>query len=224
MKPSWAAMKLTRAGRGRREDVARAGERGGEARRRMCGVAAPEAAHPVAVAVVPLEPGRREAPELVAARADVPGLGDQHAVGEQRVGGDLAQERRAAGRSRAAVRPRIGGEVEAEAVDAGLADEVAQRVEHQPPRRRVVAGERVAGAGVVDQPPVAARGGSRRGRRGRAGESVGPWASLSPVWLKTTSRITADARRRAAPPRWRASSAMPPGQRRGSGARKATGL
>ena len=47
-----------------------------------------------------------------------------------------------------------GGEVEAEAVDAGLADEVAQAVEDQAAGGGVVAGERVAGAGVVDEAAV----------------------------------------------------------------------
>ena len=91
----------------------------------MCRVAAPEAADVVAVAVVPFEPGRGEVAELVAAGADVPGLGDQDAVGEQRVGGDGAEGfgvRVEALRGAAEDR----GEVEAEAVDAGLADEVAQ--------------------------------------------------------------------------------------------------
>ena len=75
------------AGGGRRVDVGGAGEGGGEVAEHV-GVAAPEAAGAVAEAVVPLEPGGGEVAELVAAGADVPGLGDEDAVGEERVGGD----------------------------------------------------------------------------------------------------------------------------------------
>ncbi len=80
VKPSCAAMKLTLrvAGGGYTSDdpaiaVAKAPS--------MCGVAAPEAPHPVAVAVVPLEPGRGKIAELIAAGPEVPGLGDHHPVG-----------------------------------------------------------------------------------------------------------------------------------------------
>ena len=66
-----------------------------------------------------------------------------------------------------------GGEVEAEAVDAGLADEMAEGVEDEAAGGGVGAVERVAGAGVVDQAAVGGRGGSRRGRRGRAGRGWG---------------------------------------------------
>ena len=78
------------AGGGGREDVGGAGERGGEVAEHV-GVAAPEAAHAVAVAVVPFEPVGGEVAELVAAGADVPGLGDHDAVGEERVGGHFGE-------------------------------------------------------------------------------------------------------------------------------------
>ena len=45
-------------------------------------VAAPEAPDIVAETVVPFEVWRREIAELIAAGPDVPGLGDQHAIGE----------------------------------------------------------------------------------------------------------------------------------------------
>ena len=47
-----------------------------------------------------------------------------------------------------------GGEVEAEAVDAGLADEMAKGIEDEAAGGGVVAGQRVAGAGVVDEAAV----------------------------------------------------------------------
>ena len=153
MKPSWAAMKLTVRVRGRREDVGGAGEGGGELAEHVR-VAAPEAADAVAVAVVPFEPGRGEAAELVAAGADVPGLGDHDAVGEQRVGGDLVEKAGVRIEAAGAGAGEDRGEVEAEAVDAGAADEVAEGVEDQAAGGGVVAGEGVAGAGVVDEAAV----------------------------------------------------------------------
>src|SRR6185437_7940392 len=48
-------------------------------------IAAPEAAHVIAVAIVPLGHARRMVAQLVAARAAVPGLGDQLGLREQRV-------------------------------------------------------------------------------------------------------------------------------------------
>ena len=92
------------------------------------GVAAPEAADVVAEAVVPLQEGLSEIAELVAAGADVPGLGDQHPVAEQRVGAQRRKQRRLRVEARL-VAAEHGGEVEAEAVDAGLRHEVPQRVE-----------------------------------------------------------------------------------------------
>ena len=140
-----------RSRRGWGEDVGRAGEGGGDVAGHV-GVAAPVAADAVAGAVVPLEPGRREVAELVAAGADVPGLGDHHAGSEEGVGGDLGEDR--------GLRVEAGGgaaedrgEVEAEAVDAGPG-EGAQAVEDQAAGRGVVAGEGVAGAGVVDEGAV----------------------------------------------------------------------
>src|SRR3954470_13874998 len=62
--------------------------RGGEARgqlRRLALVALPEGADGVAEAVVPFRPARREAADLVAAGADVPGLGDQLGARQHRV-------------------------------------------------------------------------------------------------------------------------------------------
>ena len=46
------------------------------------------------------------------------------------------------------------GEVEAEAVDAGLADEMSKGIEDEAAGGGVVAGQGVAGAGVVDQAAV----------------------------------------------------------------------
>ena len=97
----------------------------------------------VAVLVVPLVPARREVADLVAAAADVPGLGDELHLREHRVLADgveegaqtvdlvqLARERR--------------GEIEAEAVDVHLQHPVAQRVHDQLQHARVLQVERVA--------------------------------------------------------------------------------
>ena len=161
------------AGGGGRIDVRGAGD-GGAERAQHVGVAAPEPPHPVAVAVVPFQPGRRGSCRAGSRRGRRPrarrsGSG-RRASG---IGGDLA-----AGVARLGVEAVRGaaedrGEVEAEAVDAGLADEMAQGVEDQAAGGGVVAGQRVAGAGVVDEAAVRRRGGSRRGRRGRAGRGWG---------------------------------------------------
>ena len=100
------------------------------------GLAAPEVADGVAVVAVPLGPLRREVADLVAAGADVPRLGDQLDLADDRVLLHELEERREpvdlvelAGQRR--------GEVEAEAVDVHLGDPVAQRVHDQLQRVRV---------------------------------------------------------------------------------------
>ena len=112
------------------------------------GLAAPEVTDGVAVLAVPLRPLRREVADLVATRADVPGLGDQLDLAHDRVLLHELEERRQpvdvvelAGQRR--------GEVEAEAVDVHLGDPVAQRVHDQLQRVRVAGVEGVPGAGVV---------------------------------------------------------------------------
>ena len=83
----------------RRERVAAVGlvqVRGaGEARRERVrpGLAAPEVAHRVPVDAVPLAPQDREVADLVAARADVPRLGDQLDLGQDGVLVDRVEER-----------------------------------------------------------------------------------------------------------------------------------
>src|SRR5208337_1635694 len=69
--------------------------RSGEALRELAdapAVAAPEGTHCVAVAVVPLAPAGRESTELVAARPEIPGLGDQLDVSERGLGAQRAEK------------------------------------------------------------------------------------------------------------------------------------
>src|SRR5690606_10169224 len=66
------------------EHVRRAGKAGGKLGKLPL-VAAPVGPYGVAIAVVPLGPARREVGDLVAARTDVPGLGDQLDAGEDRI-------------------------------------------------------------------------------------------------------------------------------------------
>ena len=132
MKPSCAVTKLIDANGRRPSDgveVARAGEALREVARRR--LAAPEVAHRVAVDAVPLAPEDREVADLVAARPDVPRLGDQLHLGQDRVLVDDVEERREPVDVVELARERRG-EVEAEAVDVALDDEVAQRVHDQP--------------------------------------------------------------------------------------------
>ncbi|CAM4196786.1 hypothetical protein ROMU108268_19215 [Roseomonas mucosa] len=130
------------------EDLAGAGEAAGEAGA-QAGIAAPEAAHVVAEAVVPFGEARRVVAELVAAGADVPGLRDQLDLGQDRV---LAQHVEEAGTrvEAACLPPQDGAEVEAEAVDAVGLHPVAQAVGHHLQHARMGDVQRVAGAGVVD--------------------------------------------------------------------------
>ena len=151
MNPSWAVTKLIDAvgpaGVGLVE-VGAAGEAVAELgqRRRL---AAPEVADRVAVAAVPLRPQRREVADLVAALADVPRLGDQLHLRDDRVLLDEVEERR-----QPVDLVQLAGErrrqVEAEAVDVHLGDPVAQAVHDQLQHVRVAHVEAVAGAREVE--------------------------------------------------------------------------
>ena len=125
------------------------------------GIAAPEPPHPVAVAVVPFGEGGGKTAQLIAARPDVPGLGDQLDAGQHRI---LPQRiEKAALRVKAmGLAPQHGGQIEAEAIDMAVLDPVAQRIHHQAQDRRPRQVQRVAGSGVVhilppamDQPVIA---------------------------------------------------------------------
>ena len=93
-------------------------------------------------------PLRREVADLVATRADVPRLGDQLDLADDRVLLHELEEGREPVDVVELARQRRG-EVEAEAVDVHLGDPVAQRVHDQLQRVRVAGVERVPGAGVV---------------------------------------------------------------------------
>ncbi len=115
-------------------EVARPGEparKVGHAR-----LTAPEVADHVAVDAVPLRPQDREVPDLVAARADVPRLGDELDLGEDRILVDHVEERRQPV-DVVELPGQRARQVEAEAVDVALADEVPQRVHDQPQHARV---------------------------------------------------------------------------------------
>ena len=127
-------------------EVGGAGQPAGElAERRLT---APEVAHGVAELAVPLGPLRREAADLVAAGADVPRLGDQLHLADDRVLLHELEERRQPVHVVELAGQR-GGEVEAEPVDVHLGHPVAQRVHDQLQRVGVPDVEGVPGAGVV---------------------------------------------------------------------------
>ena len=130
------------------EELGRGGEAGGEIGQLVL-AADPVFADVVAVAVVPFRPARREAPDLIAAGAAVPGLGDELDLGEHRVLPAGIEE--AAALVEAVVLAREdGAEVEAEAVDVHVLDPVAQAVGDHLQHARVRQVQRVPGAGVVD--------------------------------------------------------------------------
>src|SRR5581483_4950386 len=97
------------------EEIRGAGETGGEIAEPA--VAAPEHPHVVAEAVVPFAPPGGKPAELVAARTDIPRLGDEAQPGQKRIGGDRLEE--GCGGTEAGRRAaEDAGKVEAETVDA----------------------------------------------------------------------------------------------------------
>ena len=128
-------------------EVRAAGEAVGELGERLIG-AAPEVAHAVAVLAVPFRPQRREVADLVAAFADVPRLGDQLDLADDRILLNDVEERRQPIDVVQLARQRRR-EVEAEAVDVHVDDPVAQAVHDQLQHVRVPHVQGVAGAGVV---------------------------------------------------------------------------
>ena len=115
--------------------VARAGEPRGELGQ-LAAVALPEAPHGVAVLAVPLGPQRREVADLVAARADVPRLGDQLHLREDRVLVDDVEEG-AQPVDLVQLAGQRAGQIEAEAVDVHLQHPVAQAVHDELQHARV---------------------------------------------------------------------------------------
>ena len=132
MKPSCAVTKLTLA-IGRRPVCS---YRSDEPDRRLANsaerrrLAAPEVADRVAVLAVPLRPQRGEPAHLVAAVADVPRLGDELDLGDDRVLVHQVEERRQAV-DLVELAGERGGQVEPEPVDVHLQDPVPQRVHDQ---------------------------------------------------------------------------------------------
>ncbi len=127
--------------------VARAGDAIGELADQPA-LAFPVVADHVAILAVPLGPADREAPDLVAAFAEVPRLRDQLHLRDDRVLVNDVEERAEAVDLVQLARQRRG-EVEAEAVDVHLRDPVAQAVHDHLQHARMQHVQRVAAAGVV---------------------------------------------------------------------------
>jgi hypothetical protein len=122
-------------------------------------------------------------PHLVAARSDVPRLGDKLHLREHRVLPAGVQESAALVEAVRLAR-QDGGQVEAEAVDAHLLRPVAQRIRHHLQHARMAEVHRVSGAGIIDveallvrQQPVVAQ------IIDPLNEIVGPNSLPSAVWL-----------------------------------------
>ena len=114
------------------------------------GVAAPEAAHVVAVTAVPLRPAaaEREVADLVKS-AGVPRLGDQLGVAEDALLGDHLDDGRLHQHVALVVASHDGGQVEAQAVRVHVGHPEAQAVHQQLADDGVVAIDGVAAPGKV---------------------------------------------------------------------------
>ena len=159
MNPSWAVTKLMLSERAPAVvgvEVGRAGEPEAEVAH-ADPLAGPERPDRVPVLAVPLRPQWRELADLVAALADVPGLGDELDPGDHRVLVHHVEERGQLVHvvERAGQR---GGQVEPETVHVHLGDPVAQRVHQHLQHVRVAYVEGVAAAGVVDITPLVVGG------------------------------------------------------------------
>ena len=111
----------------------------------------PEAADIVAVAIIPLQPVGRKFPELIAAGANIPGLGNHDAIAQKRI----LRDRRENGRLwiESGVSRQHGREIETESVDAATR-KVAQGLQDQGMNSRVGCIQRVPGSGVIDQAAI----------------------------------------------------------------------
>ena len=122
------------------EDVARAGDAGREF---AAGVrlAAPKMAHGVAEAVVPLAPAVGKIAEPIAFRPEIPRLGDQLGLRQDRIGGERLEQRRLLVEAPVAS-PDCNGEIEAESVKAAERHPAPERGERH---ARRPAGDRARG-------------------------------------------------------------------------------
>src|SRR6266404_519611 len=112
------------------------------------GVAPPEGADRIPVAVVPFRPARRKPPELIAAPAHVPGFGDQLDVGERGFGVQRLEEGAVLVEA-VAVAAQHGRQIESEPIHVHFLDPVPEAVDDQFANLRVLAVDGVAAAGDV---------------------------------------------------------------------------
>src|SRR5690606_12618873 len=112
-------------------------------------IALPEGADGVAILIVPLGPAGRMVAKLIAIRPDIPGLGDQLHLGEDRVLPHSLEEHGVVVEFRAVTAKRAR-KIEAETVDAAFRYPVAQRVHHHLQDALITHIYRVAAAGRVE--------------------------------------------------------------------------
>src|SRR3954453_23299185 len=123
------------------EQIGRAGESGRQIRH-LARIALPVASYRIAEAVVPLGPARREMPDLIAARPDIPGLGDQLDPGQHRVLA-AAVEKTAALVETVRLARKDRRQIEAEPVIPHFLHPIAQAVGHHLQYTRMAEIERV---------------------------------------------------------------------------------
>ncbi len=124
--------------------------------RAKAAIAPPKPPHIVAEGIVPFQPVGRKAPQLIASGANIPRLGNHHAVGQPRIGGDLGKDRRVRRKGRPARQHRC--QIEAEPVHPRMAHEMAQRGQRQVPHLGHRKIQRIAATGIVNQAAIGRMG------------------------------------------------------------------
>src|ERR1700722_16878485 len=150
VKPSWTTTKLTPV-----DGAGALGNRSGEPAIRLGTrpasprIAAPEAARGVAKAVVPVSERGTELAEAIAARADVPRLGDEARLGENGIGGKRFEERRLGGEAGVAA-TESRGKIEAKAIEPAIDHPALERANRHFNDQWTVERKAIPGAGIVD--------------------------------------------------------------------------
>ena len=115
---------------------------------RQCAVPTPKIAHGIAVLIVPFAPCGGKGPKLIAARPDVPRLGDEFQPTQHRVLLNRGHQRRGGVKAGAAAKGRC--QIKAKAMHAAIFGPCAQAVHHKAHQMRALQCQAVAAAHIID--------------------------------------------------------------------------